>query len=452
MSNSEVMLESTARRTSRVTREQQALAELGITRWSRGVPAVLVIVFLLTIVAIPLFENISDVRTNIAVRRRMLAQGVDVARLPGRRPRSLDILNTLPSWQEIVAARGMRQWVDLLPKPTRFREYEDSLILTSGAIRLIRPGVQWFLTGWLGTGSEKVIVGRDGWLFYRDGVQYITGPGFLNPEKLGPRSSDGQVQPDPGKAIVQFHNALSRMGISLVVLPIPDKAMIRPASFSPLMRTAPVAPQNPSWQAFRADLQQQGVSLLDLTGEMFQREKGGSPQFLRLDSHWSPVGADVAARALADYLTRRVTLPPAPRVQYSRRQVDYVSYGDLVALLNLPLSRAQAVFPREQLVASQVVAPSGVRWQPDPTSDVLLIGDSFLDMYSTESAGIAEQLSYYLQRPVDRIAGHLWGAYGAREAVGKDLQHVREGVGGRKVVIWEFAMRNLAVGGWKLMD
>jgi hypothetical protein len=87
-----------------------------------------------------------------------------------------------------------------------------------------------------------------------------------------------------------------------------------------------------------------------------------------------------------------------------------------------------------------------------------LIGDSFLEMYSVEEggvvpeAGLAERLSYYLQRPTDRIASHQWGAYGAREALGVSLRRVRERARGRRVVIWEFAIRNLAASAWNLMD
>ena len=37
------------------------------------------------------------------------------------------------------------------------------------------------MTGWLGAGNERVYPGRDGWLFYRPDVEYVTGRGFLDP-------------------------------------------------------------------------------------------------------------------------------------------------------------------------------------------------------------------------------------------------------------------------------
>jgi hypothetical protein len=152
LSEEEIMSERITETTSRVTREQQAVAELGVTGYSRGVGEALVIMFLLTLAAVPAYETISDVRANTATRRQMLSEGVDIAKLPGRRPRSLDILNLVPSWQQVTSARSVQDWIELLPKPLSIRQYENSLVLNSRAGELIRPTVQWILTGWLGTG------------------------------------------------------------------------------------------------------------------------------------------------------------------------------------------------------------------------------------------------------------------------------------------------------------
>jgi hypothetical protein len=41
--------------------------------------------------------------------------------------------------------------------------------------------------------------------------------------------------------------------------------------------------------------------------------------------------------------------------------------------------------------------------------------------------------------------------FDAREALGTTLNAVGEQAAHRKVIVWEFVMRNLAVGGWQLM-
>ena len=87
--------------------------------------------------------------------------------------------------------------------------------------------------------------------------------------------------------------------------------MIHPESFSPRTHGAPIA-QNVSWQTFRSDLERHEVPVFDVSQELYQKELEGTPQFLRTDSHWSPAGVDVTARALARYLRQQLGILPAP--------------------------------------------------------------------------------------------------------------------------------------------
>ena len=148
---------------------------------------------------------------------------------------------------------------------------------------------------------------------------------------------------------------------------------------------------------------------------------------------------------------------PIGDARYARQRIGFSRNGDLLTLLNLPTGLEHRIAPKEHLEAWQVITPAHERWQPDPSSDILVIGDSFLEMYSVEgegvvpAAGLAEQLSFYLQRPVDRIASHEWGDYGARRALGDTLQGVRDRAKGRTIIVWEFAIRALATDSWTLL-
>jgi alginate O-acetyltransferase complex protein AlgJ len=412
----------------------------------------LTIVFLATIVLVPIVENVGDLRANVAARRALTAQGVPVQALPGRRPKSFDILNVLPSWHQITAARSAGDLVALIPAPWQFRLYEDSLVLTSTAGKLLRPWTQWVLTGWLGVGNEKVDIGRNGWLYYSDGVQYVTGPGFLDRAQLNRRLSNGYKQPDPRKAIFQFFDELRAAGVSLVVMPIPDKAMIHLKPYSSLAVLGAHPPQNLSWDEFSRDLREHGVPLLDIGQEMFEKDAAGKDMFLRSDSHWNPAGADLAARLLADFLASDLDLPTGAPVSFRHERFAFQKPGDLAPLLGLSASRLPLVSPPEQLNVERVIGPEGTLWREDALSPIFVIGDSFLEIYETETAGLAEQLSYYLKRTVDAKASHNWGEYGAREALGKTLEDVRKAAMGRRVIVWEFAIRSLAVNDWKLLE
>ena len=57
--------------------------------------------------------------------------------------------------------------------------FEDRLEEESALARLVLPRVQSVLTGQLRVGNEQVVVGREGWLYFRKAVDHLTGPGGL---------------------------------------------------------------------------------------------------------------------------------------------------------------------------------------------------------------------------------------------------------------------------------
>jgi alginate O-acetyltransferase complex protein AlgJ len=405
-------------------------------------------VFLVTIAAVPIAETGLDLRANLQARRALQAQGVPVEQWPSRRPKVLDAIDLLPP---LSALWHLRQLNQALPAPWQIRQYEDRLVNESRVGLILRPWMQAFLTERLGVGSQSVTIGHDGSLFYEDGVRYTIEGGFLDERALAARRTSGVTMPDPRPAIMQFHRELQAANVSLLLLPIPDKSMVQAGR---LARTTlgPSVPQNPSWATFMADLQRAGVTVLDLGQQMYDAERAGTPQFLHTDSHWTPAAVSLVANRVAATL-RALPLEQRAATVYRRASEHVTRLGDLALLLGLPASKLSEIYGRESLDVEQVTDATGAPWQPDPASDVLFIGDSFLEMYSGQhwQAGLAEQVSFLLQHPVDRIASHHWGPYGEREGLGNSVAAVRQGARTRRVVVWEFAMRRLAFGSWRLL-
>jgi len=103
----------------------------------------------------------------------------------------------------------------------------------------------------------------------------------------------------------------------------------------------------------------------------------------------------------------------------------------------------------------QILTARGEYWRPDETADVLVLGDSFSNIYSLdtmgwgESAGLIEQLSFELQRPLDCLVINDNGAYATRALLARELARGRDRLAGKRLVIWQFAMRELSAGDWK---
>ncbi len=69
-----------------------------------------------------------------------------------------------------------------------------------------------------------------------------------------------------------------------------------------------------------------------------------------------------------------------------------------------------------------------------------------------DTAGFAEQVSHALRRPVDRIVQNADGAFATRAMLQRDLAGGVDRLAGKRVVVYQFSARELAVGDWRLID
>ena len=155
---------------------------------------------------------------------------------------------------------------------------------------------------------------------------------------------------------------------------------------------------------------------------------------------------------------------PEPRRRRGARLTLRLLVFNLL-LVFLPIAGLSFLGPYErQLLAAQeramvqqgrVLAADGSSWRPDPGAEVLLLGDSFTNVYSVpelgwgEGAGLAEQLAFALERPVDRIAVNAGGAWTARQRLVAELRRGSDRLAGKRLVVYEFAVRELTSGDWR---
>ena len=314
-------------------------------------------------------------------------------------------------------------------------------------------------------GNEQVYLGREGWLYHRPGVDYVIGRGFLDGDVLARRrlardACDGSPQPDPVAPIADFADALAARGIRLVALPTPVKPVVDPERFARRAGAAPPV-QNPSFAPFVRALEARGVEVFDPTALLLAPDS-----YLATDTHWRPEAVERVAAALAERLEATGALAGPRSADFGRAAARAHHYGDLVLLLNLPPD--QTLYAPEE-VALRPVLEHGAPWRPTRGAEVLLLGDSFSNVYSDaaafrserlgpdfswgEGAGLAEQLSFALGRPVDRIVRNAGGAYATRvdlaREVAREAEAGRDPLAGVRVVVWQFAVRELAQGDWR---
>ena len=366
-------------------------------------------------------------------------------------------------------------------------EVDDSLLRAA-----CLPAVQTMLSRWLGTGNEKVYTGLHGWLFYRPAIDHLTGRGFLTAKHTEARRCGVEVweeppQPNPTLAVAAFARQLAGRGIRLVVMPVPGKATLHPDRFSSRYAGTPgVCPRNISDAAFEEAVRSiPNAELFDPTPLLANAASStGRPQYLATDTHWTPEAVEHVAKALGERLGPHLSPRPAsggpnslvgylglPLRAWARHRgtqpglssperwraepAEVMGQGDLVRMLSLP--EPQHVYPDATVTVRRVLGPDRTPWKPDPAAPVLLLGDSFSNIYSDASlgwgdaAGLAAHLSRALACPVDAIIRNDGGAYATRLELANQLRRGNDRLAGKKVVVWQFAARELSFGDWRVL-
>ena len=238
---------------------------------------------------------------------------------------------------------------------------------------------------------------------------------------------------DPLPAIVDFHRQLQGMGIRLVLLPLPSKATVPNHAGEPVV--------NEGYDEFLHLLESEHqIDVLDVAPLLVKMSADGDSPFLRGDSHWSPEGMARIAHLVAERTSVQL-----PTTSYETVDRKLSLTGDL--------ARFRGPEYEETITTRMVLESNGQLWKPRPYSPYLLLGDSFTEIYSKpdngwgKGAGFAETLSLEMGAPIDRLSTAQDGAFKTREALMKHPERLAN----KSVVVWQFAMRELSFGDWKLL-
>lgn len=338
--------------------------------------------------------------------------------------------------------------------------FEDDLESSSLLRERLLPPVQLALSRTVGLGNEQAYLGRDGWLFYRADVDHVTAPPFLDPAVLEQRrfeeSKPGDpLDPDPLPALLALHQELAARGIRLLVVPTPVKPTLAPDRFS-RRYDGHSTPRNPAETRFVEGLRDAGVAVLDPL-PILEDGAEASPEspYLTADTHWRPEAMERVARELADRVEREGRFADAALAGYRERVATTEGRGDIAVMLKLP--RGRDAFARESVQIRPVLTWEGGLWQPGDDAEVLLLGDSFTNVFSDPGlgwgagAGLAERLAFHLQRPVDRIARNAGGSHVTRRLLAQELARNPRRLEGVKTVVYQFAVRELSQGDWPVI-
>jgi hypothetical protein len=304
---------------------------------------------------------------------------------------------------------------------------------------------QSLLTRLAGAGNQRVLAGRDGWLYYRSDLDAIHGKGpyYEEPASVA-REKVTTAWRSPVPVILDFAGQLSSRGIRLVIVPVPTKPMVCREGLGLAASVTPPA----VFSQVMTDLTASRVEVVDLF-PLLSAGTVESQHFLKQDTHWTPSAMEATAALVA----ARVTASGVARGDLTTRLVSLErgSRGDLTGMLGA--AKEDDLFAAERVTLHRVVTErEGTLLASDVDSPVVVLGDSFVNIYEDPALGFAEgtetsigagfssHLAAALRRPVHSIAINGGGASGVREAFAALPGEV---LSKKKTVVWLLSSRDL---------
>ena len=303
--------------------------------------------------------------------------------------------------------------------------------------------------------DSMVVAGRDGWRFLASELRHVGVGEFWGKTAAKVSRAKNPKYADPLPAIVDFNDQLKKLGIELLVVPVPPKAVVYPGKVSSESKeTKPQPRLDTQHEAFYKLLREKGVAVLDLTPKLIAiRHAKGAQPYCKQDSHWSGAGCNLAAETIAGVVSDRLWLKDVPKLKLASETRVVRIAGDLSGdFVGKPV--------KEELTLRFVGKKTDAGLEPvepDRKSPVLLLGDSHGlvfhaggDMHA-KGAGLADQLALELGFAVDVLAVRGSGATASRASLYRRGRRDKDYIQGKKFIIWCFSAREFTEGssGWR---
>jgi hypothetical protein len=341
------------------------------------------------------------------------------------------------------------------------KEIENTSIFTTST----RPVMFFLRYGLYRDLGEKGVLGKNGWFFYKQDVDYLIRPYVLDKRALKVDPNDQVVSDNPIRAAVTFKKQLAEFGVDLLMVIVPGKPSIYPDMLAGSANPDLVTRAGNSFKAIN-DLRAAGVDAVDLFTPFLAERKidsiAGDSMYLSKDTHWRARGVRTAAHVVAERI-KRYPWYRAGTTEYAIDSTSIDRIGDvgvMTTLTNLRIHELGMNFPIEKTKCYQVYQverdEKGTEtgrhlYKDDPkNAQVVLLGDSFSRIYQSDeprSAGWISHIAYELGQPIASIVSDGGASTLVRESLARRPGLLK----GKRLVVWEVVERDFRYGneGWR---
>lgn len=257
--------------------------------------------------------------------------------------------------------------------------------------------------------KKCVVEGSRGWLFLQESLVNAVVPWT-----------------DNTSSIIAFRDSLQARGLTLIVVPVPDKLQVESSHYLWFFDEKLIPSSYSHWEQ---KLQKAGVPVVDAL-EQFRAIHDSIPMFEPYESHSTAASRLLLAKAVADSLHKKRPDISAEH-HYVIRDTLVHGSGNLFYLQN-------EKFPSYQVHETKVVTEQGIPFRSSPKAPIIVIGDSNTSQGRAFASDIGSLIAYYTGLETFTISKVGAGNFGPRLFKGKDafLQ-------GKTAVVWVFDGREL---------
>ena len=264
-----------------------------------------------------------------------------------------------------------------------------------------------------GQAAKGAVVGNDGWLFTTEELE--TTPEFAK----NIQSSADQI--------ARVYADMAARGVHLLPVIVPDKAEVYADQLG-VTRVPSVVERR---DLLTSALKKHGVAVLDATSALEVVKSQGNA-FMQDDTHWSPLGSQAVANAVAD----RVANIEFTKTEVSTNATGTLIFdGDLLAYVPTGILRPLVGPAQNQIEQFETKVAAGTSLFGDAPVDVVLVGTSFSAKADWHFEGFLKQA---LQADILNYADEGRGPFAPMEAfmASDTFQYDAP-----KLVIWEIPAR-----------
>ncbi|WP_136474632.1 alginate O-acetyltransferase [Pseudomonas sp. DG56-2] len=273
-------------------------------------------------------------------------------------------------------------------------------------------------------GRPGVVLGRDNWLF--------------SDEEFKPVANSDQFEQENLALIRGVRDTLQQHGVQLVLAIVPAKARLYSEYIG---EQTPASLHTDLYNEFHAQARQAGVFAPDLLAAL-QSAKSRGQVFLRTDTHWTPMGAEVVAQHLAEAVSRQNLLNGEPQHYVTEQRQSAPYKGDLTNFLPLDPLFSNLLPPPDTLQARNTRPAEGASASDDALFadneiPVALVGTSYSANPNWNFLGALQQALR------SDVVNYAEDGHGPLLPMLKYLQGGAFKDSAPQVLIWEFPERYL---------